>query len=195
MKLSVIVRSAIFAVLFLSCGGGSGSDRYVSMFNTAKTDVERMTIIMKHAEPDSVARFICNSALGLNDSVKIDNLQDAVIYVYETYKDMDLAKFSEEFDQYASSRPLSQKMQLLKMAALTDPEGLGYKLGLEYAIKIRDNKMSVAEVDREIEEFKRACGDDTKTYERMLNGLSVALSTPEFAGLSKELISKYGKHK
>lgn len=103
-----------------------------------------------------------------------------------------MIKFSEEFDNFTSTLPLAEKMKILSLAALTDPDGLGYKLGLEYAVQIRDEKLTLEHIDRNINELKASLGEDSETFLRVLNGLSVALSMPEFSGLPKDIIEKYG---
>ena len=191
MKKNRFLVMALTCVALCGCGGKEKSIDNAELFKSAKNDAEKVAIVMKSATPDSVARFICNTALGLNKGVSIDTLQSAVLYAYEHYADENLMKFSDEFDNYSSSLPLAQKMKIMSLAALTDPDGLGYKLGIEYAIQIRDNAMTLKEIDRDMAELKKACGDDMEMYNRVLNGLSIALSMPEFADLPKEVIEKY----
>lgn len=182
----------ISCLILTACGGKEKSVSNKDLFRGATNDAAKVAIVMKTSTPDSVARFICNTALGFNDGITIDTLQNAVLYAYENYKDDDLIKFSEEFDNYSTSLPLVHKMKILSLAALSDPDGLGYKLGLEYAIQIRDNKMTLADIDRDMNELEKACDKDSETFIRVLNGLSVALSMPEFANLPKPIIDKYG---
>lgn len=193
MKSKWLILVALVCLILTSCGGKEKTAVDAELFKEAKSDAVKVALVMKSAKPDSVARFICNTALGLNKGVTIDTLQNAVLYAYEHYKDEDLMKFSEEFDRYSSSLPLAMKMKILSLAALTDPDGLGYKLGLEYAVQIRDKKMTLSDIDKEMESLKKACEKDSDTYIRVLNGLSVALSMPEFSSLPQSVRDKYGK--
>lgn len=192
MKTKHVISLFIVSAFMISCGGNTQEAKDSELFKGARSDAEKVAIAMKSYEPDSVARFICNTCLGLNKDVSIDTLQSAVLYAYENYKEQDLIKFSEEFDSYTSTLPLSLKMKILSLAALTDPDGLGYKLGLEYAVQIRDEKLTLEQIDKNISELKTSLGDDTETFLRVLNGLSVALAMPEFSDLPKAIIEKYG---
>ena len=172
MKKNRFLVMALTCVALCGCGGKEKSIDNAELFKSAKNDAEKVAIVMKSATPDSVARFICNTALGLNKGVSIDTLQSAVLYAYEHYADENLMKFSDEFDNYSSSLPLAQKMKIMSLAALTDPDGLGYKLGIEYAIQIRDNAMTLKEIDRDMAELRRCtivCSTDSVSRFRCLS--------------------------
>lgn len=192
MKTKHVISLFVISAFMVACGGNAKKANDAELFKGARNDAEKVAIAMKNYTPDSVARFICNTCLGLNKGVSIDTLQSAVLYAYENYKEQDLIKFSEEFDNFTSTLPLAEKMKILSLAALTDPDGLGYKLGLEYAVQIRDEKLTLEHIDRNINELKASLGEDSETFLRVLNGLSVALSMPEFSGLPKDIIEKYG---
>lgn len=177
--------------LLQSCGGNNAGDgSYPSNF-TLMSDGEKVAWMMHKCTPDSVARFIINSALELNGSVRIDTFQNAVLYAYETYRNDSLTFFAEEFDNYSSSLPLDKKMQIYNLAAKTDPMGLGYQLGLEYVEHLRENIMNLSAVDAEIEAFRKACASDTDTYRRFLKGLSTALSVDDAPGIPEDVKIKY----
>ena len=53
-------------------------------------------------------------------------------------------------------------------AGTEDPQGLGYRLGLEYMTSIRDQRKSADDVERELAEFRKACGADSATYRRFI---------------------------
>ena len=192
MKTKHVIFLFVMSALIIACGGNANKASDAELFKGARNDAEKVAIAMKNYTPDSVARFICNTCLGLNKGVSIDTLQSAVLYAYENYKEQDLIKFSEEFDNFTSTLPLAEKMKILSLAALTDPDGLGYKLGLEYAVQIKDEKLSLEQIDKNINELKASLGEDSETFVRVLNGLSVALSMPEFRDLPKAIIEKYG---
>lgn len=119
---------AIFLVALSSCGGsGNGSDRNFPGNFMSIGDAYRVAYVMEHTTPDSVARFICDAALGKVKGAKIDTLATATLHAYENYRDSNLVVFSETFDNYSNSLPLPEKMKILSMAGLNDPQGLGYE--------------------------------------------------------------------
>lgn len=146
---------------------------------------------MKHASPDSVARFICDAALGKIKGVKIDTIGLAVLQAYENYRDSDLVKFSETFDTYGKAQPLPDKMKLLMLSGQNDPQGLGYQLGLEYVGDLREKKMTVEQAVKEVEALRKACGDDTATFVRFLKGFQTVLRIDHGKDLSEELYQKF----
>lgn len=191
MKTCKFIFVFSLCLAFVACSGNGNKNNADNLPADNLCDTAKVAFMVQRATPDSVARFICNTAIGLNKGVSLKSLQAAVLYAYEKYKDEDLQKFSEEFDFYAASLPLAQKMQVLSQAALADPDGLGYKMGLEYAFQIQSNKLSLKQIDAEIQALKNACGKDSITYLRVLNGLSIALSMPEYSSLPKEILDKY----
>lgn len=184
----------LLGVLAASCGG---RDKNVGDFpqNFSQIgDAGRVSYMMSKVSPDSVARFICNAALGKVPGARIDTLATATLYAYENYRDENLQTFSSAYDEFSENLPLDEKMTLRKLAAVDDPMGLGYELGLEYVNKIRLDAKQSAEVEKEIDAFRRACAknpEDSLTFKRFLKGFQVALDYDGGEGIPADIYSKY----
>lgn len=180
------------ALLLTCCGGNShtAERQWPADFNL-RDDAAKVDYMMKQVSPDSVARFICDGALGKIGGVKIDTIAIAVAYAYENYNDSSLMTFSREFDDYSSNLDLSDKMMIYLMAGLSDPKRLGYELGLEYVDHIREDSMKVADVKKEIEAFKTACADDSVTYIRFLKGFKTVLRLDHGKDLPEEIYTAF----
>lgn len=182
------------STLFLlgACGrGGKNSDgRFPENFNTMG-DTDRVAYVMQNATPDSVARFICLAALGRVDGAKIDSLGIATSYAYEKYTGDDLDMFGDEYDNFVAALPLADKMRMYAMAGVEDPQRLGLQLGLEYMQQIREKNLSPEQVEAELKAFKKACGDDTDTYERFLVGFHTVLKADNGKDMPKAIYDKF----
>ena len=180
-------------LMLASCGGnGDSAGNYPKDFATMN-DSQKVAYMMQNVTPDSVARFICDAALGKN-SAKINSLSEATLHAYENYKDADLQTFSTAYDEYAESLPLNEKMRLRKLAAQDDPMGLGYELGLEYVNMIRVDHKSAAQVEKEIAALKSECQknpEDSLTFGRFMKGFKVALEVDGSADVPREIYNKY----
>lgn len=193
MRISAI---SFAVILLLACSCGKGKNKGVTGFPedfNAMPDTARVAYVMSHAEPDSVARFICSAALGKVSGAKIDSLGIATNYAYEKYTGADLDNFSSEYDYYVSSMPLADKMRMYAMAGVEDPQGLGLQLGLEYMQAIRDRNMTADDVEKEIEAFHGACGEDEALYERFLIGFRTVLQVDGGQDVPPSIFEKYGK--
>lgn len=177
----------------LSACGGDKSVKLPSEV-TSMSDTEIVAYIMQKESPDSVARFICNAALGKIEGVKIDTLANATLYAYENYKDDKLQSFAAAYDEYAEKLPLDEKMMLRKLAAIEDPMGLGYTLGLEYVNSIRVDHKNATQVEKEIASLKSACAknpEDSLTFKRFMTGFKVALDYDGANEIPREIYNKY----
>lgn len=188
-------RSLLFTalsaiILFCAACSGKGKGNFPSDFESI-SDAARIDYMMKHAAPDSVARFLIDVSLGHVEGARIDTLPNAVLYCYEHYKDEDLASFSNQFDLYTQSLPLPDRMKIYSLAGQIDPQQLGYQLGLEYVGTIRSRKMTPDQVSEEIKEFKKACGSDTATYRRFVQGFKVVLDMERGNGISPEVYNRF----
>ncbi len=185
-----LVPLAAMAIL-VGCGSKPQSvyEPLPADFNS-RDDVSKVDYMMKHATPDSVARFICNGALG-KDSIKIDTIAIAVNYAYENYNDSNLINFSREFEEYAANLPLHEKMKIYLLSGASDELRLGYELGLEYVAHIRRDSLKVDEVKAELESFKIACADDTMTYVRFLKGFKTALGVDHGRDLPENIYNAF----
>lgn len=185
---------ALISLLSLaSCKGShAGNGKFPDGFEQLP-DAQKVAWLMqqKDVTPDSVARFICNASLGRIPGAKIDSLSIATLHAYEEYHGKDLDLFQTAYDEFTDSLPLTPKMQLLFQAAVNDPIQLGYQLGLEYVSQIRDQHKSADIVEKEIKEFKKACGSDTDTYNRFLQGFKIALEADHGKDLSEEIYRRF----
>lgn len=190
-RLKIFILAASFLTLS-ACGNGKNnkSDGFPDNFNSLD-DAAKVAFIMKNASPDSVARFICNASLGKNPKAKIDTLAIASAYAYENYKDSDLLVFSKELDDYSANLPLDDKMKIYMMSGTIDPQGLGYELGLEYVNHIREEKMTIEEIIKELDAFKKACGNDSTTYIRFLKGFKTVLRIDHGKDLREDIYKHF----
>lgn len=188
----LVVLLPAAAILLPACSGGGKNEKegFPEGFNS-RSDREKVSYVMEHASPDSVARFICMAALGKVPGVKIDTVAMATLYAYENYKDSTLALFSSEYDSFSSSLPLADKMRLYKLVGEIDPQGLGYDLGLHYVDRIREKKMTVDQVKQEIEALRKACADDSDTFTRFLVGFKTVLGVDRGKDLSPEIYEAF----
>lgn len=184
---------ASIAVMMLSgCGSKTHVEerQFPADFNT-RNDAAKVAYMMQKVSPDSVARFICNGALGKIEGVSIDTITLAVAYAYENYNDSSLMYFSREFDDYSSNLDLPDKMKIYLMTGLSDPKRLGYELGLEYVDHIRQDNMRVEDVKAELNAFKAACADDSLTYVRFIKGFKTVLRLDHGKDLSEDIYNTF----
>ena len=190
--LFIFVTLSVF--LITACGGSGDGDDRVGKDLSKMNDRQTVEYAMKQMAPDSVARFICNAALGKIPGAHIDTLATATLYAYEYYKDEELQSFAAAYDEFAESLPLDEKMQLRKLAAQEDAMGMGYQLGLEYVNIIRQDHKNAAQVEKEIAALKRACEktpEDSATYTRFMKGFKTALEYDGGDEIPREIYNKY----
>ncbi|MDE7080755.1 MAG: hypothetical protein K2O78_03780 [Muribaculaceae bacterium] len=185
---------AALSVISVACGSGSAEGGAFPEGFAAMDDAAKVEYMMKTVVPDSVARFICNAALGHLGNVGIDTLSMASLYAYEHYKDDELQSFQAAYDAYSENLPLNEKMKLRKLAAQDDPDRLGYNLGLEYVSDIREGRKTAAEVESEIAAMQQVCAanpEDSLTFRRFIKGFQIALDKDGAEGIPKEIFEKY----
>lgn len=187
-----IAAGCLLAVSLSSCKGKdkNRSGNFPENFNSL-SETARVAYVMKNATPDSVARFICAASLGDVEGTKLDSLGIVTNYVYSNYNSDDQETFGVAYDKYIEELPLAKKMKLRAMAGIDDPQGLGYQLGLEYMDRIREKNMTVDEVAKELDEFKRACANDTATYERFLIGFRVVLEQDKGKDVNRAIYERF----
>ncbi len=154
-------------------------------------DVGRVNWMIRHTTPDSVARFIIRASLGQVPGARIDTLARATNAAYEKITGANLEKFSATYDDLVESLPLDDKMKVYAMAGTEDPQGLGYRLGLEYITTIRNSRKKVADIKEELQSFKKACGTDTSTYRRFLIGFKTALENDRGKDLPEDIYNTF----
>lgn len=155
------------------------------------SDTAKVAYMMEIVSPDSVARFICDAALGKSEAARITAFPEASAYAYQHYADSNLIVFSQELDYYSANLPLPEKMKIYSLAGQMDPQRLGYELGLEYVGYIRENKANVEEVKKEIDALKTACGEDSLTYIRFLKGFKTVLQADRGKDLPEEIYNVF----
>lgn len=175
-----------------SCGSGKEGQKgsFPDNFGTLD-DARKVSFMMQNASPDSVARFLCDAALGKVPQGRIDTLATAAAYAYEHYTDSALMVFSQEFDDYSSNLPLDQKMRIYSMAGMSDPQRLGYELGLQYVSHIRESRMSVDDIRAELEAFKAACATDSATFRRFIKGFKTVLKVDHGKDLPEDVYNAF----
>lgn len=196
MKSFSKISCICIAALLTACSGTKkGDNRFDEGFQKL-SDGEKVAFVMQNASPDSVARFIVNASIGRIPGVAIQSLPEATLYAYEHYKnEKDLQTFSAAYDDYAESLPLEGKMKIMKLVGEIDPQGIGYQLGLQYVSHIRDGEMSVDEVTKEIEAFRKACADDDMMFQRFITGFKVALEEDHGKDLKDDIYLKFKNYK
>lgn len=178
------------------CGGKNGEGNNHAGEFEGMDDRAKVQYLMKRVSPDSVARFICDAALGKVEGVRIDTLSMATLYAYEQYKDSDLQSFQIAYDMYADNLQLPDKMRLRKLAASDNPDALGYQLGLEYVNDIRTGRKQASEVEAEIAALRKVCDEapeDSLTFRRFMTGFKVALDNDGTDGIPKSIYESYSK--
>lgn len=184
--------SALVSVLALaSCGGKKQeSCGYPDNFKSIG-DAARVDYMIRKASPDSVARFIIYGALGRNPEAPVDTLAIATNHAYEVLTGDAAESFAIEYDSVVESLPLGDKMKIYSLAGSEDPQGLGYKLGLEYMASIRDGNKSAADVEAELKEFRKACGNDTAMYRRFIVGFHTVLKVDHGTDVPEDIYRKF----
>lgn len=191
MRKLLYLLLAVSALCAVSCKkNGEGNGEFPESFSTMK-DSDRLSYVMRKAEPDSVARFLCYASLGRIPGAKIDTLGTAYLYVIESYKGQDADKFGIAFEQVMKELPLADKMETQFRLGLADTLTIGYDLGLGYVSQIRDRRMGIKEIDADIASFREACRRDTATFRRFVQGFRTALSEDRGKDLKPEIYNKY----
>lgn len=195
MKIGSFIKALpvlALAVMTVSCKNnkdgktGSFPENFSSM-----SDTEKVSYLMRTTTPDSVARFIIYASLDEKGEHHLDSLGVVTNYVYSTYPSDKQVAFGEEYDKTVDKLPLAKRMKLYAMAGEENPQGLGYELGLSYIALIRDKNMKVGDVEKEISEFKKACGEDTATYRRFIVGFKTALEYDRGKDISKDIYERF----
>ncbi len=183
----------LVALALTSCGGSnSKNSKYPKNFNSIG-DESRVEYIINHASPDSVARFIVYGALGRDKDARIDTLAIATNHAYEKLTGKDLDEFSVSYDAIVGSLPLADKMKMYQLDGGEEALSIGYKLGLEYVTSIREGNKKSADIEKELAEFKKACGNDTAMQRRFMIGFKTVLELDSGKDVPKDIYMKYTK--
>lgn len=184
--------AAILSVLAVSCNGDKKNEANGLPANfSTMSDQERMDYMMRKADPDSVAHFLCYAFLGRVPGAKIDTLALAYIYAYESYRGDDADRFGAAFELVLKELSLADKMKTQFELGLADTLSVGYDLGLGYVGQIRRRNMSIKEIDADIAKFRESCGRDTATYNRFVKGFRTVLELDRGKDLSNDIYNRY----
>lgn len=191
---ALFLSLAVFVTLLSSCGGKKdGVGDLPSNFDKIG-DSGRVKVLMTRVSPDSLAHMIIDGALKREGSIRIDTLAVATNYAYDHLRTPeDIDTFGVAYDSYIASLPLGEKMKVYMLGGSEDPQRLGYRLGLDYMTTIRDGNMTVEQVDKELQEFKRTCGNDTAMYQRFMTGFKTVLELDHGKDVPEAIYNKYAK--
>lgn len=190
-KIVSAVLSLSMILGLASCGGEKDAKgKWPKNFDKIG-DAGRVAYVMRVASPDSLARFIIYGSLGRVPGARIDSLAIATNAAYERLKGDDLETFSLEYDNVVEGLPLADKMKVYALGGSEDPQGLGFKLGLEYVSSIRNNHLKVADVEKELQAFKKACANDSATYRRFIIGFRTVLRHDRGKDLPEDIYNKF----
>ena len=145
---------------------------------------------MANLPPDSVARFICDAALGKIENTKID-LPSSLAYAYEHYGEDDMVTFQVEMAAYEMELPLHEKVKFAKLSGVEDPDMYSYTLGLEYVGTIREEGKNVAQVGEELDQLRKECKSDPEFYKRFMKGFKTALHYDRHHDLEEKIYTKF----
>ena len=190
MKMNIITVGAVL-LLLASCGGKKEKEGAFPPGFAAMGDTARVAWMMEHVSSDSLARFIIDASIGKVRNARIDTLAIATNYAFEHLEGEDLDKFSVAYDSHVESLPLADKMRVYAQAGTEDPQGLGYRLGLEYMTSIRDQRKSADDVERELAEFRKACGADSATYRRFIVGFKTVLNVDRGVDVPRDIYNRF----
>lgn len=192
MKTRVYAAAVTFLILLSGCGKEEKKVEagFPSDFNN-RTDAEKVAYVMRTSTPDSVARFVMESALGRKKGIIIDTLAIAELYVYSNYNSEKQLIYAEESSRIKEGLTLAEQMYLFKKGSTESPVMFGLNLGLTYLGRIREHNMMAKEVEKEIADFKKMCGDDTTTYRRFVTGFTEALRQDKDKDVKREIYDRF----
>ena len=190
----LLVAVAVVMVSLSSCKSDSATTSRMSKDFAASADTVKVRMLIESGMPmDSLAMYLCKAAIGEVKGVSINNFSDVDAYIYMNRGEKEYELYALAMDDYTKQLPLVSKLKLYKKSALVDPDKAGYQLGLEYVNDVMDKKLKIGQVDREIADFRQACGEDEDTYNRFLKGFALGISTRAAGEIPQEVAAKYGK--
>lgn len=175
-------------LLFSSCGRHGGASDFPKDFSEMN-DSQRMEFMMKNVDPDSVARFLYDAALGKIPGIKIDTLATAHLYALEHYRGDNWDIYSNEFENHRATLSLAESMRIEQMMGVIDHDALGYQLGLQFVGQIRERHLKEKEIEKEILELRKNA--DAETYQRFLIGFRLALKNDRGKDLSESIYNRF----
>lgn len=185
------LQVSLFAVLmfiFCACSKGDGS-KLPDNFKNLST-VDQMEYLMASLPADSVARFICDAAMGKVYNARIE-LQPALTYAYEKYGEDDLVAFQMALVQYQEGLPLNEQVRLTKLLGIEDLDQYGYDLGLSYVGTIRVEHKNIQQISEELARLQKECKSDPDFYKRFMKGFKTALEYDRHHDLDDNIYLKF----
>lgn len=179
-----------FALLLAlgACSDGNGN-KLPENFKTLATD-DQMAYLMANLPADSVARFICNTALGKVYNARIE-LQPALSYAYENYGEDDQIAFQMALVQFQEELPLQERVRLTKLLGMEDLDQYSYDLGLSYVGTIRVEQKDIKQVADELAKLQKECKSDPDFYKRFMKGFKTALEYDRHHDLDDNIYLKF----
>lgn len=188
LRCATLFLGAAFLVLMSACSRGDGANLPDNFKNLSTED--QMDYLMANVAADSVARFVCNAAMGKVHNAPME-LQPAVSYAYEKYNEDDLVKFQMALQQFQDESPLNERVRLTKLLGVEDLDQYGYNLGLSYVGSIRVEQKDVAQIDKELELLRKECKTDPDFYKRFMKGFKTALEYDRHHDLDDKIYVKF----
>ncbi|MDE6867298.1 MAG: hypothetical protein K2J23_07880 [Muribaculaceae bacterium] len=192
MKTRGMVLTLLLLSLLAGCGKNDKKQEagFPADFNSL-SDSQKVAFVMRTSTPDSVARFVMEAAMGRKKDITIDSLGVAELYVYSNYDSDKQIIYAEEAGRIKDNFSLSDQMYLFKKGSTEDPVVFGLNLGLAYLSRVREHNLSVSDIDKEIKDFKKACGSDTATYRRFVTGFTEALRQDKDKDLNSDIYNRF----
>lgn len=183
-------QSACFAIIFLllACSKG-GNNHLPDNFKSLSTP-DQMEYLMGRIPPDSLARFICNAAMGKIYNARME-LQPAMLYAYEKYDEDDAVQFQMALAQYQENLPLNEKVRITKLLGIEDPDQYSYDLGLSYVGDIRIEQKDINQISEELAKLQKECKSDPDFYKRFMKGFKTALQHDRHHDLDDKIYLKF----
>lgn len=186
-RMPLVALLALLLFLPVACGGNK--DRFPDNFKSLSTE-DKMEYLMANMSPDSVARYVCDAAMGKVYNSRIE-LQQARAYAYEHYNEDEQVAFEAECALYEEALPLHEKVRFAKLAATEDPDVYAYELGLSYIGSIRENHKTAAQIDDELKKLIKECQYDPDFYKRFMKGFKTALQLDRHHDLDDRIYTQF----
>lgn len=190
-KLLLFIGIGLLALIAACSGNEKKTQSALPPNFSSMSDEERMSTMMRKIDPDSLARFLCRASLGEIPGAQIDTLSTAYVYAIENLRGDDVEKFAVGFENAMSNLSLSDKMATQFKLGLSDSLSVGYDLGLRYVNTIRTKRLDIKAIEKDLGEFRQACGTDTSTYRRFVYGFRTALAVDSGKDLSNDIFNRY----
>lgn len=150
----------------------------------------QMAYLIESMPLDSVARFICETAMGKAGDARIE-LQPAVEYAFGNLPEDSAAVFWNALMAYKLELPLNEQVRLTKLMGFEDMEQYGYDLGLSYVGEIRVEQKDINTISEELSSLQQECKSDPEFYKRFMKGFKTALEYDRHHDLDDKIYLKF----